>query len=331
MLDKRLEDLDYRIAQYRREGQHEQRLVRRREGLLVSYTSAHALMEGMRGTLSAEEEKLGHGIHLFHRGIERRMVEDIVSVENLSVFKAACQYDVVTQRIEDIEAEVLEINGTLERLRDHHDHLAMLEEWREDVHGRADRDARERNALLHRRLEVWLRVAEREDDIADLEEAGSILEDALMALEACIAAGTRVQRVEKRDLAVLANLQPMRTRQFLISEMLRKAKEAYRHACRLIDHLQGVEHLKVHVRDPVRILDVLAEALLLDHYEGGRPLHALQEVHDQHRYLKQVRTALKKRRLDVKKEIEDLKLEEDELLLLAVDRRLQRRTALNRW
>jgi len=331
MLDKRLEDLDYRIAQYRREGHHEARLVRRRKALLASYNTAHALMEAMAGVLSAEEEKLGTGIHLFHRGVERRMVEDIVAVENLSVLKAACQYDAVTQRIEDVEAEVLETNGTLERLRDHHAQLAMLEEWREDVHGRADRDARERNALLHQRLEVWLRVAEREDDISDLETAGSTLEEALMALEACIAAGTRVQRVDKRDLAVLANLQPMRTRQFLVGEMMRKAKEAYRHASRLIDQLQGIEHLKVHIRDPIRILDVLAEALLLDYYEGGRPMHALHEVHEQHRYLKQVRTGLKKRRLDVEKEIEDLKLEEDELLLLAVDRRLQRRTALNRW
>ena len=76
---------------------------------------------------------------------------------------------------------------------------------------------------------------------------------------------------------------------------------------------------------------MLAESLLLDFYEGSRPLHALRELHEQHRYLKQVRTALKKRRLDVEKEIEDLKLEEDELLLLAVDRRLQQRSALNRW
>lgn len=331
MLDKRLEDLDYRIAQYRREGQHEQRLVRRRKALLDSYGDSHALMERMSEVLSTEEGKLGQGTHLFHRGVERRMVEDIVAVENLSVLKAACQYDAVTKRIEDVEAKVLDINGDLERLRDHHAQLAMLEEWRDDVFDRADQDSRERNGLLHKRLGVWLRVAEREDDISDLEEAGSILEDGLMALEGSMAAGTRVQRVDKRDLAVLANLQPMRTRQFLISEMLKKSKEAYRHTCRLIDQLQGVEHLKVHIRDPIRILDVLAESLLLDFYEGGRPLHALRELHEQHRYLKQVRTALKKRRLDVEKEIEDLKLEEDELLLLAVDRRLQQRTALNRW
>jgi len=331
MLDKRLEDLDYRIAQYQREGHHEARLVRRRQSLLASYKTAHKMMEHMAGILSAEEDKLGHGIHLFHRGMERRMVEDIVAVENLSVFKAACQYDAITKRIEDVEAEVLEINGALERIRDHHSQLEMLQEWRDDVYGRADRDTRERNALLHQRLEVWLRVAEREDDIKDLVSSGSTLEDALQALEASIAAGTHVRKVEKRDLAVLSNLQPMRTRQFLIAEMLKKTKEAYRHTSMLIDQLQGVEHLKVHIRDPVRILDVLAEALLLDFYEGERPFHALREVHEQHRYLKQIRSALKKRRLDVEKEIEDLKMEEDELLLLAVDRRLQQRSALNRW
>ncbi len=331
MLDKRLEDLDYRIAQYRREGHHEQRLVRRRRALLDSYNVAHRLMEEMSEVLSKEEDKLGQGIHLFHRGVERRLVEEIVAVENLAVFKAACQYDVVTKRIEDVEAEVLEINGTLERLKDHHAQLAMLEEWREDVYGRADRDVRERNALLHQRLEVWLRVAEREDDIKDLEEAGKTLEEALKALEASIAAGTRVRRVEKRDLAVLASLQPMRTKQFLIAEMLKKAKEAFRHTSVLIDQLQGVEHLKVHIREPIRILDVMAEALLLDFYEGDRPFHALRAVHEQHQYLKQIRSALRKRRLDVEKEIEDLKMEEDELLLLAVDRRLQKRSALNRW
>lgn len=331
MLDKRLEDLDYRIAQYRREGHHEQRLVRRRGAMLASYNTAHDLMKETSRVLTAEEEKLGHGTHLFHRGLERRMVEDIVAVENLSVFKAACQYDAVTKRIEDVEAEVLEINGVLERLRDHHSQLAMLEEWRGDVFGRADRKVRERNALLHQRLDVWLQVAEREDDIDDLETAGGTLEDALQALEASIAAGTRVRRVEKRDLAVLASLQPPRTRNFLLMEMVRKAKEAYRHTCVLIDQLQGVEHLKVHIRDPIRILDVLSEAMLLDYYEGDRPFHALREVHEQHRYLKQIRSALRKRRLDVEKEIEDLKVEQDELLLLAVDRRLQQRSTLNRW
>jgi hypothetical protein len=331
MLDKRLEDLDYRIARFRREVHHERRLVRRREALLASYTTAHDLMEAMSGVLAAEEEKLGQGIHLFHRGLERRMVEDIVAVENLSVFKAACQYNAVTKRIEDVEAEVLEINGVLERMRDHHTQLAMLEEWREDVFGRADRDTRERNALLHQRLDVWLQVAEREDDIDDLEVAGGTLEDALQALEASIAAGTRVRKVEKRDLAVLTGLQPPRTRNFLLMEMMKKAKEAYRHTCVLIDQLQGVEHLKVHVRDPIRIMDVLSEAMLLDYYEGDRPFHALREVHEQHRYLKQIRAALKKRNLDVEKEIEDLKMEEDELLLLAVDRRLQQRSGLNRW
>jgi len=331
MLDKRLEDLDYRIAQYRREGHHELRLVRRREAMLASYNTAHDLMNETSSTLAAEEEKLGHGIHLFHRGLERRMVEDIVAVENLSVFKAACQYDAVIKRIEDVEAEVLEINGVLERMRDHSAQLEMLEEWRGDVFGRADRDVRERNALLHHRLDVWLQVAEREDDIDDLETAGGTLEDALQALEASIAAGTRVRKVEKRDLAVLASLQPPRTRNFLLMEMTKKAKEAYRHTSVLIDQLQGVEHLKVHIRDPIRILDVLSEAMLLDYYEGDRPFHALREVHEQHRYLKQIRSALRKRRLDVEKEIEDLKVEQDELLLLAVDRRLQQRSALNRW
>jgi len=331
MLGKRLEDLDYRIAQYRREGQHEQRLVRRRKALLAAHASTHDLLEGMNEVLNAEEAKLGHGGHLFHRGLERRMVEDIVAVENLSVFKAAVQYDALTKRLEDSEAEVVQINSALEQRKDHHEQLAMLEEWRADVYGRADRVDRERNALLHKRLDVWLQVADREDDLEDLDEAGATLEKALMALEASIAAGTRVRKVERRDLAVLANLQPPRTKQFLLMEMVRKAKEAYRHTAVLIDQLQGIEHLQVHIRDPVRVLDVLAEGLLLDHYEGDRPFHALRAVHDQHRYLKQVRHGLRQRRLDVEKEIEDLRMTEDELLLMAVDRRLQQRSALNRW
>jgi hypothetical protein len=331
LLDKRLEDLDYRIAQYRREEQHEQRLVRRRKSLLASYSVTHDTLEMMNKVLNAEEGKLGHGIHLFHRGLERRMVEDIVAVENLGVFKAATQYEALTERVEDVETEVLEINGVLERSRDHREHMAMLVEWRDDVYGRADRPTRERNALLHQRFDVWLEVADREDDLDDLDTAGATLEKALKSLEASIAVGTRVTKVEKRDLAVLARLQPPRTKQFLLLEMVRQATEAYRHTSVLIDQLQGIEHLKVHVRDPVRILDVLSEAMLLDFYEGERPYHALRGVQEQHKYLKQIRHALRKRRMDVEKEIEDLKMEEDELLLLAVDRRLKQRSAVNEW
>ena len=331
MLERRLEDLDYRIAQYRRDGMQEERLRRRRDALLASHAATHDLLEIMNGVLHGEESKLDHGVHLFHHGLERLMVEDIVAVENLGVFKAAIQYDVLLKRLEDVEKEVLEINAVMERRRDHREQQAMLQEWWEDMYGRTDSDGRERNALLHDRLDVWLQVTDREDDLDDLDEAGSTLEEGLMALEASIAAGTRVRAVQKRDLAVLANLQPPRSKQFLLLEMVSKAKEAFRHVNMLIDHLQGIEHLKVHVREPRRILDGLAEALLLDFYEGDRPWHSMRDVHDHHKYLTQIRRVLRQRRVDVEKEIEGLKEMEDELLLLAVDRRLKQRSTLNRW
>ena len=130
---------------------------------------------------------------------------------------------------------------------------------------------------------------------------------------------------------MLANLQPPRTKQFLLRETLRNAAEAYRHASILIDTLQGVEHLRVHIRDPLRILDGLMEALLLDHYEGDRPRHSLRNIHDSHRYFLQIRRAIKERKRDVTREMEDLKIEEDELLMATIDRRLSMKTSLNRW
>lgn len=331
MLERRLEDLDYRIAQYRRDCQQEDRLRRRREALLASHEATHEIVERMNEVLRAEEAKLERGMGLFHRGIERRMVEDLVAVENLAVFKAACQYDTLVARLKDVEAEVMETNSILEHRKDHHEQQAMLEEWRNDLYERVARDVRDRNALLHDRLNVWLQVADREDDLDDLEEASASLEETLMALEASIAAGTRVKQVQKRDLAVLANLQPPRSKQFLLLEMSRKAKEAFRHASILIDVLQGIEHLQVHVRDPMRILDGMAEALLLDHYEGERPWHSLRDVHDHHRYFTQIRGVLRQRKEDVRREIAALKAREDELLLMAVDRRLKQRSTLNRW
>jgi hypothetical protein len=331
MLEKRLEDLDYRIAQFRREAQGEDRLRRRRKALLTSHDRTREHLEDRNHVLRAEEVKLKGGVGLFHHGLERLLVEDIVSVENLEVFKAAGQYTALQERLEDLETEVTQINGVLERRKDHHEHLAMLEEWREDLYSRVDRDIRERNALLHQRLDAWLRLAEREDDLEDLGEAQSALEETLMSLEAAIAAATRVRQVTKRDLAVLANLQPPRTKQFLLIEMLRNAIEGYRHASILIDTLQGIEHLKVHIRDPQRILDGLMEALLLDHYEGERPRHALRDIHDSHKYYLQIREAIKARKRDVGREIDELKLEEDELLLVSIDRRLSKKNAINRW
>jgi hypothetical protein len=331
LLGKRLEDLDYRIAQYRREGQKEQRLLRRRKALLAAHATAHSAMEGFNATLVNEESKLDHGVHLFHHGLDRRMIEDIVAVENLAVFKAACQYEVIKERMEDIEEEVRQINSILEHHRDHHEQLAMLTEWREDVYFRADHRAKEQNVVLHQRLDAWLHVADHEDDLEDLDLAYTFLEDALMALEASIAAGTRVRHVTKRDLAVLAGLQPPRSKQFMLLESVRKAKEGYRHDCMLIDTLQGIEHLTVHIRDPTRILDSLMEALLLDYYQGERPRHSLHEVHDQHRYLLQIRDSIRGRARDVRKEIEDMKRQEDELLLYSIDRRLKQKSSLNRW
>ena len=245
MLEKRLEDLDYRIAQYRREAQGEDRLRRRRQALLASHARTREHLEAMNHVLRSEEAKLEGGGGLFHHGLERLLVEDIVSVENLDVFKAAGQYTALQERLEDLEAEVAKINGVLERRKDHHEHLSMLEEWREDLYSRSDRTTRERNANLHDRLDAWLRVADREDDLEDLDEAYAALENTLMSLEAAIAAATRVRQVTKRDLAVLANLQPPRTKQFLLVETLRNTIEGYRHASILIDTLQGIEHLSL--------------------------------------------------------------------------------------
>jgi hypothetical protein len=77
-------------------------------------------------------------------------------------------------------------------------------------------------------------------------------------------------------------------------------------------------------------MDRLMEALLLDYYEGERPRHVMREVHDHHKYLLQLRDVIRARKLDVGREIEELKLREDELLLLAIDRRLKQRSRLNR-
>jgi hypothetical protein len=331
VLGKRLEDLDYRIAQYRREGQQEMRLQRRRKALLASHSATHDLLEGFNGVLLDEEAKLEQGMGIFHHGLERLMVEDMIEVENLSVLKAATQYTSLTERLEDIEGEVKDINSVLEHRKDHYEQLDMLVDWRDDVYDRADRADRTRNALLHKRLDAWLLVADREDDLDDLDEAAAVLEDTLMALEASIAAGTRVRHVTKRDLAVISNLQPARTKQFLLMETFRNVTEAFVHASRLLDKLQGIEHLTVHIRDPQRMMDSIVEALLLDFYEGDRPRHALHEIHEQHRYMLQLRDAIRKRKGDVRKEIEGLKVKEDELLIMAIDRRLKHRSNLNRW
>jgi hypothetical protein len=330
VLGKRLEDLDYRIAQFRREGDQEERLRRRRTALLRAHHATVDRLEDLNDVLIAEERKL-QGSSLFHRGLERRMVEDVIAVENLEVFKAAGCYPALRERLEDLESEVSELNGILEHRRDHHDHVAMLQEWRGDLYQRSTREDRGSNKLLHGRLDLWLKVADLEDDLEDIGSALSLLEEALLSLEAAIAAGTRVREVTKRDLAVLANIQPQRTRQFLLMEVLRNAREAYRHASVVVDTLQGVEHLRVHVREPVRILTQLLEALLLDHYEGGVPRHALRELHEHHKYLVQVRGELEKRVTDVRLEVGSLQVEEDQLLMMAVERRLKKRTPLSRF
>jgi hypothetical protein len=330
LLKKRLEDLDYRIAQHRREGQEEQRLQRKRKHLLMAHAASADLLSDLTLVLQREEDKLEAGMGLFHRGLERLMIEDVVAIENLEVFKAAGKYSSVKARVQDIEGEVLEINSILERSRDRHDHLEMLQDWRADLYRRADREVREENAILQRRLATWLDVMEKEDDLRDLEAASELLELCLEHLVDALSSTTRVRNLTKRDLAVVASLQPPRTKHFNLIDALRHASNAYRTAHRLIDGLQGIEHLTVHVRDPERIFEELLEGLLLDQYEGGAPTHALRSLQDGHKYLLQIRDILKGRMLDVEWEVEDLQLREETLLLLAIDSRLRRRTPLNR-
>ena len=108
MLKKRLEDLDYRIAQHMREGQDEKRLQRKRTHLLKAHAAEVDHQSELRLVLQREEDKLEAGTGLFHRGLERLMVEDIVAVENLEVFKASGGY--VFNNVHNIQGGVLPEN-----------------------------------------------------------------------------------------------------------------------------------------------------------------------------------------------------------------------------
>ncbi len=326
MLAKRLEDLDYRINQYRCEGHQESRLRRRLDALLRSSADTQALLDSLTRVLRLEEGKLEHGTGLFHKGSERLMIEDLVAVENLEVFKSAGQYAAVRYRLSDIEEEVAEIDRTLEARRGRQEHLGMLERWRAELFDELDIDQKAANALLHTRLDVTLQVADREDDLRDLSDAAEFLEATLAALEDGITTATRVRDVDKRDLAVVANLQPARSRQFQLIELLHHVQLAYRTLGQLIDHLQGIEHLQVQTREPERILADFLEALLIDHYEGGHPRHALKALQDAHQYLLQVRDALRARYGDVEDEVEALGVRRQELFHLSIEDRVKRAT-----
>ncbi len=324
MLAKRLEDIDYRIMQYRRSAQEEVRLRRRRDALVRALEAAEAHLGNLTRVLRVEEGKLEHGAALFHRGVERMMIEDIVAVENVEVFKAAGQYSAVRYRISDVEEEMAELEQVVGQRRPHGDHREMLERWRAELYDELDRDARTQNALLHQRLDVELRDADLEDDTRDLAEAADYLEAALAALEDAITSGTRVRDVSKRDLAVVASLQPARSRQFHLMEMVHGVQLAYRTSNILVDRLQGIEHLQVRMREPERALGDFLEALLMDHYEGGPPKHALGACKEMHQYLLQVREALRARLEDVEVEREALQVRDQELFRLAVDARARR-------
>ena len=324
MLAKRLEDLDYRIAQFRREAHHESRLRRRRDALAAALERTEGSLATLTRILRVEEGKLEGGMGLFHKGLERLMIEDLVAVENLEVFKAAGQYSAVRYRLADIGEEVADIDAAIESRRDRHEHLDMLESWRADMFDALDLDGKVQNALLHQRLDAWLKVADLGDDIADLAEAGEFLESTLSAIEDAMTAGTRVRVVDKRDLAVVSSLQPPRSRQFQLMEMVRHVQLAYRTVAQLIDHLQGIEHLQVHMREPERLIADFLEALLIDHYEGGPPKHALQTLTESHMYLLQVRDGLRARVDDVERDVESLEVKEDELFHLSIDQRIRR-------
>ena len=324
MLAKRLEDLDYRIAQFRRESHHEQRLRRRRDALAAALQRTEGTVSTLTRILKVEEGKLEGGMGLFHKGLERLMIEDLVAVENLEVFKAAGQYSAVRHRLADITEEVADIDSAIEARRDRHEHLGMLESWRAEMFAALDLDGKAQNALLHQRLDAWLKVADLGDDIEDLAEAGEYLESTLSAIEDAITAGTRVRAVDKHDLAVVAALQPPRSRQFQLMEMVRHVHLAYRTVAQLIDHLQGIEHLQVHMREPERLLADFLEALLIDHYEGGPPKHAMGTLTENHMYLLQVRDGLRARVDDVERDVESLEVAEDELFHLSIDNRIKR-------
>ncbi len=319
-LELRLADLNERLSAAAVEAETLARLLRRREAILETAEEVHDRLDGATALLQGVEAEIRSSSALFRYNLHRRRLEGFLEPSRRAAFVAAAMYLVLEHELGALDEELADLDLRVRTLKGSEIKHRMLLEWRDDLltnFGPGRLTAAE--AALER-VSCAVDTAAREEDLRLVGEALAVAGHAREDLEQANEMLAKCGKLEKDDLAALADLVPEGTRHFALREAKRRVEQATLRLGFLDDELRAVEGLRVEIRHPYFAMESFLQGLFDDLHGPGTPADSQAAVEEAERYLALVEAALGKAADSAGAKVEAARAREAEVVGRAVER-----------
>lgn len=291
-LEVRLSDINERLAASSVNAESLARLLRRREAILETADDVRERLEGATDRVQQVEAEIRASPTLFRYALHRRRVEGFLERSRREGFIAAAMYLVLEHELSALDEELNDLEGRIRGLTGREVKHRMLVEWRDELLmslGPGRLTAAE-HAL--ERVSAAVSVASRAEDVRLIVEARDVALRAQVDLDEARETLAREGRLEKDDLAALADLIPEGTRHFSLRESKRRVEQATLRLGFIHDELRSIEGLSVQVRHPYFAMEGFLAGLFDDFHTSGLPVGAQAAVEEASSYMGLVLQAL---------------------------------------
>lgn len=318
-LELRLHDINERLAASSAEAAALERLLRRREAVLETGDDLRARLEEAAAEIQKVETAIRSSPGLFHYSLHRRRLEGFLERSSRAGFTAAALFLVLEHGLSSLREELDDLEARLRVLSGSERKHRMLLEWRDELIGQlgAGRMVAAQQALA--RVSAAVTVASGLEDVRIIDEARDVAVRAHDDLEAARKSLEGEGRLEKDDLAALADLIPEGTRHFGLREAKRRVEQATLRLGFMADELRSIRGLNVALRHPFFAMESFLNGLFDDLHGTGLVVQALTAVEDSQGYLQSIVEALDGAAEAAQSNLEDARAAEARVVGRAVD------------
>ena len=291
-LESRLHDINERLALSSSQVSALARLARRREALFATSEDVRERLDAARAYAQRVQAQAERSPSLFKYAPHRRLIEAFLQPHGKEGYVAASLYLVLEHELRSIREELGDVEQQIRRLSGMASKHEMLAEWRDELIAALGpgRVTAAESALS--RVSVAVEVAQCDEDVRVLESAQSVARAASSDIVQAAREVERVPRVEKDDLAVLADLIPEETGHFPLREAKRRLEQATLRFGYVQDLVLSVEGLNVELRHPYFALESFLDGVFEDYHGGGHVAHAVAALEDAQDYAQHLGGAL---------------------------------------
>jgi hypothetical protein len=319
-LDSRLADINQRLAASSVDADELARTLRRREALLETAEEVRDRLDAATARVQRVEEASSASGALFRYAMHRRRVEAFLAPHQREGFVAAAMYLVLEHELSALDEELNALEARARALSGGQVRHRMLLEWRDELLMEAGplRTTAAEHAL--ERVSFAVEAAGREKDLEVVDEAIDVASRAALDLAEGAAALAKVSRLEKEDVAAVAELLPEGTRHFALKEAKRRVEQATLRLGYLNDELRAIEGLRVEVRHPYFAAEGFLAGLFDDFQAGRAPVEAQAAVEEALGYANDLLAALHAARATAEANAKRARAQEADLVTAAVSR-----------